>query len=89
MFSLKIFSRIECGGPDGLNTATASANLGRYYYLLGRNQSTPGSIREHLHKSKSMYERAVQIETKILGANHSVTMGHSGTLSRINQILSM
>jgi hypothetical protein len=87
MRSLEIYSRIENGGPDGLNAATASGNLGRYYYLLSLKQ--PGSIREHLRKSKALYERAVQVNTKLLGANHSVTKDNSDTLSRINDILSL
>jgi hypothetical protein len=74
-------------GREGANTGQAYANLGNFYYELAAVKQTANSRRELLFLSKSYYNEAEKILTKIFGPDHPRTMEVSSILSIISHKL--
>jgi gamma-glutamylcyclotransferase (GGCT)/AIG2-like uncharacterized protein YtfP len=79
---------IKNNGPDGISTAIANANLGRFYHEVSKLQQLAEARKEHLHLSQTSYKEAVRIFTKILGPDNSRTIEFSSVLSSISLKLS-
>jgi tetratricopeptide (TPR) repeat protein len=75
-------------GPDGTNTAVSYVNLGVIYNQLADRQQTDERKMAHLHLSKSKFEEAVRIYTKIFGPDKPQTIEASSALSIILRRLS-
>jgi tetratricopeptide (TPR) repeat protein len=61
--SLSIYTRDE--GPNGMNTATATVNIGQFHHGLAMTQSMVSTKRIQLLLAKSYFEEATRMETKI------------------------
>jgi tetratricopeptide (TPR) repeat protein len=84
--SLAICIRNE--GPDGVNTAMMSVNIGLYYYQLAERQPTLDAMKNVLLMSKSHIEEGFRIQTKIHGPTHPDTVKAAFLLSNIRTMLS-
>lgn len=74
-------------GPNGINTAVGYARLGEYYHLLAEAQQTAEKSVEYLRLSHSKIEKALRINTNLLGPNNERTMKFSCDLSVISSKL--
>jgi tetratricopeptide (TPR) repeat protein len=75
-------------GPDGINTAISNFNLGNFYHQLADEQQETQRRVEYLCLSKSKFEEAVRIYTKIFGLDDPQTTRASSQLSIISLKLS-
>mmetsp|Transcript_23972 Transcript_23972/g.23015 ORF Transcript_23972/g.23015 Transcript_23972/m.23015 type:complete len:135 (+) Transcript_23972:2-406(+) len=79
---------IKNEGPDGANTAISNFNLGIFYHRLADTQQEIQRHAEYLCLSKSKFEEAVRIYTKIFGLDDPQTTRASSQLSIISLKLS-
>jgi tetratricopeptide (TPR) repeat protein len=70
-------------GPDGTNTAISNFNFGNFYLHLANKQQISRRKVEHLHLSKSKYEEAVRIYTKVFDPDNPQTINASSALSLV------
>jgi tetratricopeptide (TPR) repeat protein len=84
--SLAICIRNE--GPNGVNSAMVSMNIGLYYFQLARRQPTIDTEREYFLISKSYIEEGLRIKTKIHGPTHPDSVRAASLLSAIRSVLS-
>jgi hypothetical protein len=75
-------------GPDGINTAAGSANLGFLYYDLADRQLTDDKRKEYLCLAESYFKEALPITTKIYGSVHPQSVEMAKRLSTISQSVS-
>jgi hypothetical protein len=75
-------------GPDGINTAFANNDIGKFYHDLAETQQSSEKRVEHLHASLSKYQEALRINTKILGSDNPLTIQASLIVSLISRKLS-
>jgi hypothetical protein len=75
-------------GPDGLNTAIRNKNLGYFYSMLAGKQPTVDAKRTQQLLSKSCYENALRIYSKIYSPTHSDTVNTSSLLTAVLRELS-
>jgi tetratricopeptide (TPR) repeat protein len=75
-------------GPDGTNTAVSNTNLGVFYNQLANRKQTDERKMAYLHLSKSCFEEAMRIYTKIFGPNNPQSIKASSALSIILRRLS-
>jgi tetratricopeptide (TPR) repeat protein len=75
-------------GPDGTNTAVSNLHLGAFYNQLANRQQTDERKMAYLHLSKSKFEEAVRIYTKVFGSNNPQSIHASSQLSIILHKLS-
>jgi len=87
MYERALAKSIKHYGPEGATTGQAYANLGNFYYELAAARQTVESRRELLFMSKSNYDKAERILTKIFGPDHPRTMEVSSILSIISHKL--
>jgi tetratricopeptide (TPR) repeat protein len=88
LFERSLAYDIKNGGPDGTNTAASNSNLGAFYNQLADKQQTDERKTACLHLSKSKFEEAVRIYTKIFGPNNPQSIQASSNLSVILRRLS-
>jgi hypothetical protein len=84
--SLAIFIRNK--GPDGMNTAAVTSNIGNFHYQLAMIQSMISTKRTHLLLAKSYIEEALRIETKIDNPTHPNRVTAASLLSKVLKELS-
>jgi AcrR family transcriptional regulator len=70
-------------GPDGTTTAASNLNLGTFYHHLANKQQIVRREIEYSYLSKSKYEEAVRIYTKIFGPDNPQTINASSGLFNI------
>jgi hypothetical protein len=68
-------------GPDGVNTAAATAEIGQFHYELAMIQSVISTKRTQLLLAKSYLEEATRIETKIHNPTHPNRVAVASLLS--------
>jgi tetratricopeptide (TPR) repeat protein len=88
LFERALANDTKNSGPDGTNTAAANVNLGLFYFQLADTQQEIQRNIEYLRLSKSKYEEAVRIYTKIVGLENPQTIKASSMLSIISRKLS-
>jgi hypothetical protein len=84
--SLANFVRNE--GPDSVNTAIATRDIGQFHYNLAIMESTVLSKRTQLPLAKSYSEEATRIETKIHSPTHPNRIEAASLLSKVLKELS-
>jgi tetratricopeptide (TPR) repeat protein len=84
--SLAIFIRIE--GPDGINTAGANIEIGRFHYNFAMVPSTISAKRAQLKLAKLYSEEAIRIESKVHNPTHPNSIIAASLLSDVLRELS-
>jgi tetratricopeptide (TPR) repeat protein len=84
--SLAISIRNE--GPDGLNAATGSYNIGLFYHQLAAKQSTADATQTYLILAKSHFVEAQRIWSKTYGPTYPNVIDASSRLTDILRQLS-
>jgi hypothetical protein len=84
--SLAIFVRIY--GPDGVNVAAVTTEIGQFHYELAMIQSVISTKRTQLLLAKSYFEEATRIETKIHNPTHPSRVAAASLLSLVLNELS-
>jgi hypothetical protein len=80
--------KVKYDGPDGGNTAVSNLNLGYFHNQVSQSNLSASKRKEHLSLSKSYFEEALRIYTKIFGPDHPDTIGAASHLSMISLELS-
>jgi hypothetical protein len=75
-------------GPDGMNTAVANIEIGRFHYEFAMVPSTISTRRAQLQLAKSYSEEAIRIETKIHNPTHPNSKVAASLLSNVLRELS-
>jgi hypothetical protein len=75
-------------GPDGVNTAIATIDIGLFHYQLAMMQSLSSTKRTQLLLAKSSFEEATRIGTKIYSPTHPNRVGVASLLSKVLNELS-
>jgi tetratricopeptide (TPR) repeat protein len=88
LFERALANNTKNDGPDGTNTAISNMNLGAFYHQLADKQQISRRKVEYLHLSKSRFEEAVRVYTKIFGPDNPQTIEASSYLSFISRKLS-
>jgi tetratricopeptide (TPR) repeat protein len=88
LFERALANNIKNGGPDGTNTAASNVNLGVIYDKLANRQQISRRKIVYLNLSKSKFEEAVRINTKIFGPDNPQSIEASSALSIILRRLS-
>jgi hypothetical protein len=78
---------IKNEGPDGTNTAISNFNLGNFYNQQANKQHNAERKLVYLHLSKSKFEEAVRIFTKVFGPNNPQTIKASSKYLRLEQCI--
>jgi len=88
LFERSLANDTKYYGPNVTNTAISNFNLGLFYHRLAYKQQIARREIEYLCLSKSKYEEAARIYTKIYGSDNQQTIGASSKLSLISRRLS-
>jgi tetratricopeptide (TPR) repeat protein len=83
LFERSLVNDTKNNGPDGTNTAISNVNLGAFYDQLANRQQNDERKMACLHLSKSKFEEAVRIYTKIFGPDNPQSIEASSRLSII------
>jgi tetratricopeptide (TPR) repeat protein len=83
LFERSLANDTKYYGPNGTDAAISNFNLGAFYHHLANKQQIVRREIEHLCLSKSKFEEAVRIYTKILGTHNQKTIKASSELSII------
>jgi hypothetical protein len=87
LFERSLASYVKNEGPDGTNTAISNFNLGDFYNHLAEKQHNAERKTLYLHLSKSKFEEAVRIHTKVFGPNNPQTILASSNYLRLEQCI--
>jgi tetratricopeptide (TPR) repeat protein len=89
LFERSLANHSKNYGSDESNIAISNFNLGNFYHQLADTQKISRRKVEYLCLSKSKFEEAVRIYTKIFGTDNPQTIEASSLLSIISLKLSM
>jgi hypothetical protein len=79
-------------GTEGVNTATINNNIGLFHYVVAESQlqhhsADDGTRRSHLLQSKSYFQEAIRIYSKIYEPNNPLIVNGTNVLSIVLQRL--
>eukprot|EP00596_Hydrurales_sp_CCMP1899_P002728 CAMPEP_0119038100 /NCGR_PEP_ID=MMETSP1177-20130426/6807_1 /TAXON_ID=2985 /ORGANISM="Ochromonas sp, Strain CCMP1899" /LENGTH=278 /DNA_ID=CAMNT_0007000229 /DNA_START=678 /DNA_END=1514 /DNA_ORIENTATION=+ len=88
LFERSVAVTIRNEGPDGVNTAAVTLEIGQIYLQLAMTQSIPSTKKTQLLLSKSYMEEGMRIERKIHDPNHPNRVAAASILSEVLRKLS-
>jgi tetratricopeptide (TPR) repeat protein len=88
LFERSLANFISNEGPDGMNTAAVTTEIGHFYYKLAMTQSIISTKRTQLLLAKSYFEKGTRIETKIHSPTHQNRVLAASLLSQVLNELS-
>jgi hypothetical protein len=88
LFERSLVNDTKCFGPFFINLTSSNFNFGIFYHKLADTQQNAQKRKEYLSLSKSKFEEAVRIWTKIFGPDKPQTIEASYLLFIISLELS-